>query len=74
MMATTQKITTKSVIGDVIQMHPAAKEIIKKYFGTGCFTCPGINVEDIGFGSAMHNLDPQKIVDELNEAIEKETA
>jgi len=71
-MATTQKVTAKSVIGDVIREHPAAKEVIQKYFGTGCFTCPGINMEDIGFGSAMHNLDPQKIVDEINDLIDKE--
>ncbi|MBF0320520.1 MAG: DUF1858 domain-containing protein [Nitrospirae bacterium] len=60
------KITKDSVIGAAIKEHPGAKAIIEKYFGGGCFTCPGINMETIAFGSMMHNLDPQKIVDEIN--------
>lgn len=68
-MATTDKkvITKDSLIGDVIRDVPGAKDIIQKYFGGGCFTCPGINVESLSFGAMMHNLDPDKIVKELNE-------
>ena len=40
--------------------------VIRKYFGGGCFTCPGINMETIAFGATMHNMDPEKIVDEIN--------
>lgn len=71
-MASTIKIDKNSIIGDVIKAHPAAKRVIEAHFGNGCFTCPGINVESIVFGSMMHNLDPQKIVDEINAAIEAE--
>ena len=60
------KVTKDSIIGEVIKASPEAKEVIKKYFGTGCFTCMGINVESISFGAMMHNLDPNKIVDEIN--------
>lgn len=67
-----RKITKDSIIGDVIRRSPAAKEVIQKYFGNGCFTCPGINMESISFGSMMHNLEPQKIVDELN-ALEEQS-
>jgi hybrid cluster-associated redox disulfide protein len=68
-MSTSEKkvITKDSLIGDVIRDVPGAKEIIQKYFGNGCFTCPGINVESLSFGAMMHNLDPDKIVKELNE-------
>ncbi len=59
-------VTKDSIIGDVIKKSPAAKEVIKKYFGDGCFTCPGINMESLSFGSMMHNIDPKKIVDEIN--------
>jgi iron-sulfur cluster repair protein YtfE (RIC family) len=58
-------ITKDSIIGDVIKNVPGAKKIIQKYFGNGCFTCPGINMESIAFGSAMHNVDPEKIVEEI---------
>jgi len=67
MEATKKLITKDSIIGDVVKMSPGAKEIIQKYFGGGCFTCPGINMESISFGSMMHNLDPEKIVKEINE-------
>lgn len=67
-MTTTKKTFTKdSIIGDVIKDNPKATKVIEKYFGGGCFTCPGIRVESISFGSMMHNLDPEKIVKELNE-------
>ncbi len=67
-MNTTKKpITKDSVIGDVIRENPGAKDVIQKYFGGGCFTCPGINMESISFGSMMHNLDPEKIVKEIND-------
>jgi hypothetical protein len=66
MIAEKKKVTKDSLIGEVIRMGPGAKAVIQKYFGNGCFTCAGINVESISFGSMMHNLDPNKIVDELN--------
>jgi len=68
MAAAEKKIVTKdSLIGDVIRDVPGAKDIIQKYFGGGCFTCPGINVESLSFGAMMHNLDPDKVVKEINE-------
>ena len=60
------KVTKDTLIGDVIRMSPEAKAVIEKYFGNGCFTCAGINVESLSFGAMMHNLDANKIVDELN--------
>ncbi|MBI4710581.1 MAG: DUF1858 domain-containing protein [Nitrospirae bacterium] len=64
-METKTDVTKNSIIGDVIKSVPGAKEVIQKYFGSGCFTCPGINMETITFGAAMHNMDPEKIVDEI---------
>ncbi|MBF0472483.1 MAG: DUF1858 domain-containing protein [Nitrospirae bacterium] len=59
-------ITKDSIIGTVIKENPDSKKVIEKYFGNGCFTCPGINMESISFGSMMHNIDPQKVVEEIN--------
>lgn len=66
-MTTTKKVTKDTVIGDVIS-DPEARKIIEKYFGNGCFTCPGIKMESIAFGAMMHNVDPDKVVKEINEA------
>lgn len=65
------KITKKSSLGEVIAKYPETEEVFKKYFGSGCFTCPGSKMEDIAFGAMMHNMDPEVIVKELNEVIEK---
>lgn len=64
-MGTKIEVTKDSVIGDVIKTIPGAEEVIRKHFGSGCFTCPGINMESIAFGATMHNMDPEKIVEEL---------
>lgn len=67
MADTKQKFTRDSIIGDVLRSSAAAEAVIKKYFGNGCFTCSGINVENIGFGAMMHNIDPEVVVKELND-------
>lgn len=71
-MSTVTKATKNSIIGEVIRDIPGAESVIKKYFGDGCFTCPGINVEELSFGAMMHNVDPDKLVEEINAAAEKE--
>jgi len=66
-MTTDIEVTKDSVIGDVIKTVPGAEDVIRKYFGNGCFTCPGINMESISFGAAMHNIDPEKVVRDIKE-------
>ena len=66
MTATKTKFTKDSVIGDIVKNNPAASKVIEKYFGNGCFTCPGMKVESLSFGAMMHNIDPNKIIEELN--------
>lgn len=60
------KVTKDSLIGDVIDSSPEARGVIEKYFGNGCFTCPGIKVESLSFGAVMHNIDPDKVINEIN--------
>jgi hybrid cluster-associated redox disulfide protein len=64
---TDKKFTKDSLIGDVINSSPEAKKVIEKYFGNGCFTCPGVKMESLSFGAMMHNIDTNKLVKELNE-------
>jgi iron-sulfur cluster repair protein YtfE (RIC family) len=66
-METKKVVTRDSIIGDVIRDVPGGREVIEKYFGGGCFTCPGINMESLSFGAMMHNLDIETIVRELND-------
>ena len=67
----TIEITKKSTIGEIFSKYPETEPVFQKYFGSGCFTCPGSKTEDIAFGAMMHNIEPEKIIEELNEAINK---
>ena len=64
------EVNKDSVIGDVIKTVPGAEDVIRKYFGDGCFTCPGINMESIAFGSTMHNTDPEVVVSDIKKLME----
>lgn len=70
MAQATGRINKDMPIGDVIKLHPEATKIIEKYFGGGCFTCPGIKMESISFGSMMHGKQADVIVDEINKLLE----
>lgn len=59
------------MIGDVLKTNPNTVRVIEKYFGGGCFQCPGMRTESIAFGALMHNIDPDVVVSELN-AVEEE--
>lgn len=64
------EITKDSIIGDIIKNVPGADKVIERFFGNGCFTCPGINIESIAFGATMHNMAPETIVEEIKKLLE----
>lgn len=66
-----RKITKDMIIGAVIEQYPSTGEVFKRRFGNGCLACPGSNNEDIAFGAAMHNVDADAVVDELNTVIKE---
>jgi hybrid cluster-associated redox disulfide protein len=65
-MGTKVLVNKDMLIGDVLQLKPSSKDVIEKYFGMGCFTCPGIIWESLSFGATMHNRDVEAIVEEIN--------
>lgn len=67
-----QVITDDMIIGEVLRKHPESEIVFRKYFGKGCFTCPGSDNEDIAFGAMMHNADLAAMLEELNAAIKKQ--
>ncbi|MEE9202591.1 MAG: DUF1858 domain-containing protein [Dehalococcoidia bacterium] len=58
-------------IGEILDIQPDAMKVIEKYFGSGCFTCPGMRMESVSFGATMHNVDPEKMVEEINALAEE---
>lgn len=60
-------ISADTIIGDVVENCPGAKPVIEKYFGTTCFTCPGMKMETLSFGAMMHDVDVNEVLKELQE-------
>lgn len=56
----------KMTIGEVIEKHPKAIEILSKA-GVGCLGCFFANAENLEDGLAAHGVDVAAIVKELDD-------
>lgn len=61
-----------NLVGSLIKIYPGTKPIFEKHYGEGCFSCPGQAFEQVQETAHMHNVDPDLILKEINEAIEAE--
>lgn len=61
------KVTQNSLIFDVYKEKPQSKKVIEKYFAGACFSCPSFLMETIAEGAFRHGLDPEVVVNEINE-------
>lgn len=52
-------------IYEALQAHPQARDVFIRH-GMGCISCMGATMESIENGAAMHGIDPDGIVDDLN--------
>lgn len=57
------------LIGDLIREYPQVRDTFQKYFGSGCFECPGQAYESIDLACRMHGVDPDKFITELKQVI-----
>lgn len=55
-------------IEEVIKKHPETLEVFSKY-GFHCIGCVAASFESIEDGAKAHNIDIEKLVEELNKAI-----
>lgn len=58
-----------TIIKDVLKAFPETEVVFRKNYGEGCFSCPGQAFESIGQSALMHNVDPDRILDELHRVI-----
>ena len=73
-MADDNKITKDMTLGDCVKEHPETVGVFTK-FGLHCVGCHIAAFETIEQGAKAHGLndaDVEKMVKELNEAVEKE--
>lgn len=61
-------IRADQVLGDILAAHPETEAVFRKYYGSGCFTCPGQATETVKQSAMIHNVDVKKLLDELNRA------
>lgn len=59
------KITKDMIIGDVIREHP---ELVETFVENGmhCIGCPSAQMEAISDACIIHGIDPDKLIDALN--------
>ncbi|MFH0818856.1 MAG: DUF1858 domain-containing protein [Patescibacteria group bacterium] len=69
------KITKNTTIGELLEKHPEAVEILNKYMGqVGCITCPGRMMETLEMGAMVHGIpekDFKKMLKELKDRLNK---
>jgi len=63
-----QPIKSDDILGDIIAVYPKTTEVFRKYYGEGCFSCPGQATESVKQSALMHNVDTKKLLAELNRA------
>jgi len=61
------EITKDTLIGELLAQKQGADEVIRRYFGNGCFTCPAVTTEPLSMAAVMHGADLEKLLRELNE-------
>lgn len=64
------KITKEMGIIEIVQQHPESLEVFAKY-GLGCIGCAAARFENLEAGAKVHGVDPEQMVAEINELIEK---
>jgi hybrid cluster-associated redox disulfide protein len=63
-------ITKEMTISECVERFPETVDVFVR-FGLACFGCAVSQLENIGQGAALHGIDADKLVSELNEATNK---
>lgn len=61
-------IRADQVLGEILAAHPETEAVFRKYYGSGCFSCPGQATETVKQSAMIHNVDVKKLLEELNRA------
>ena len=63
------KITKDMNLVEVVQRYPDTAMVFM-YAGMGCFGCHAAQFESIEEGALVHGIDPDKLVEALNEIVD----
>ena len=63
-----EPIGGENILGDILAVYPETVKVFKKYYGEGCFSCPGQATESVKQSAMMHNVSEKHLLSELNRA------
>ena len=63
-----EPIRGENVLGDILAVYPETEKVFKRYYGEGCFSCPGQATETVRQSAMMHNVNEKQILADLNRA------
>jgi len=61
-------ITREMTIEEVMRKYPETIEVFRR-FGLDCMGCQIASVEEVEHGAGVHQVDVEKLMEELNRAI-----
>lgn len=62
------KVTKDMSIIDIVQKYPQSIEVFARN-GLGCIGCAAARFENLEAGAKVHGIDPDKLINEINEVI-----
>src|SRR5512146_2527087 len=63
-----EPIRADNILGEILSVYPDTVKVFKKYYGEGCFSCPGQATESVQQSAMMHNVSEKQILADLNRA------
>ncbi len=67
-LAKGEPIRADNILGEILAVYPDTVKVFRKYYGDGCFSCPGQATESVKQSAMMHNVNEKQILGELNQA------
>jgi hybrid cluster-associated redox disulfide protein len=61
-----ERVKATHVLGNILAVYPETEKIFVKYYGAGCFSCPGQATETVKQSAMMHNVNTSELLKELN--------
>lgn len=67
-LAKGETIGADHILGEILAAYPETEKVFRKYYGDGCFSCPGQTTESVKQSAMMHNVSEKQLLVELNRA------
>ncbi|MBW6503097.1 DUF1858 domain-containing protein [bacterium] len=61
-----EAIGADHILGEILAAYPETEKVFRKYYGDGCFSCPGQATESVRQSAMMHNVSEKQLLSELN--------